>query len=416
MKTPSSLRRARNEKARIAVLWLLAVPLVAAAEGPHVVSVSGQVELATGVPPVFRPAQPGDPVVPGDVIRTGADGRAELVLGRATVRLYPNSLLRVPDSETTAGGPAAVELDRGRSLFDVIKRPDDPFEVRTPEVVVSVKGTRFSVAIDDASAAVAVFRGLVGVSGLGGGDTFETMVREGFVAAGRDSFELSLHGMADPWDGWSAGRLQELPAVRELRLPDSARASVQQARAAAIRSARPAAVVAAAERHPEVAAKLEDVRRLQSEASEELPDPETVSKKEHRREARREARRERKQQLRRDGVLDRQQERLEEKLEEKFVEQVLMDAVPADAASLPPGAGAPDPQRIDVSFIDGTNGKGSDRVSVTLSSTLSWEFDKTYLKQVKKKQAQLPIELSDLLMSNGVTQKEFAKSALKLFK
>ncbi len=410
MNHPSRLRRDRNEWARMAALCLLAVLLMAPSEGPHVASVAGSVELATGVPPVFRAARPGDPVSPGDVIRTGADGRAELVLGRATVRLYPNSLLRVPDSETSAAGPGAVELDRGRSLFDVIKRPDDPFEVRTPEVVVSVKGTRFSVSVGDAAAAVAVFRGLVGVSGLGGGDTFETMVREGFVAAGRDSFELSLHGVDDPWEGWSAGRLDQLPTVRELRLPDSVRGSVLEARAAAIRTARPAAVVAAAERHPEVAAKLEEARRMdQGSDPGEGADPELEAKRERRRQARAERRR-----LRRDGVLDRKQSRLEKQLEESFVEQVLVDAVPA---SIDAGAAAmPNPTEIDVSFLGADDDDGGARVWVYLSDSLNWEFDRPFLKKVKKNEAQLPLELSELLSSNGVSQKEFAKSALKLFK
>ncbi len=403
------------------LLCLLSALLLASSEGPHVASVSGNVELATGVPPVFRPAQPGDPVVPGDVIRTGADGRAELMLGRSTVRLYPNSLLRVPDTETTAGGPRAVELDRGRSLFDVIKRPDDPFEVRTPEVVVSVKGTRFSVAVGEAAAAVAVYRGLVGVSGLGGGDTFETMVREGFVAAGRDSFELSLHGIEDPWQGWSAGRLRELPAIENLRLPDSARASVLEARTAAIRSARPAAVAAAAERHPEVAAKLESVRKLEAKAEngntldesvEAFTEADGDGSKEARRKARREQRLERKR-LRRDAVLDqKRRNRIETKLEESFVESVLLEALPDDPAAMPPTL--PDRSGIDVSLV--SNAVDGDRVWVQLSDALSWQFDRSYLKQVKRNKATLPVELADLLASSGVSQRDFAKTALKLLK
>lgn len=396
MSHPQSLRTSSLVRASVLALSLIAAALLAPTEGPHVASVSGDVELATGVPPVFRPVGAGEPIGPGDVIRTGTDGRAELDLGRATVRLYPNSLLRIPVTGASTGGTEAVELDRGRSLFDVLKRPEDPFEVRTPEAVVSVKGTRFSVSLDDTAAAVAVFRGLVGVTSLRGADAFETLVRDGFVAVGRDRFELSLHQMGDPWESWSRGDLPELPSPEQLRLPDSAKERVLEARAAAIRTARPEAVEAAAKRHPEVAATLVRARTRESggglERGADL-------------EARTDTGR---QAVHRDAVLDRRHEKLEQRLNESFVEHYINEG-------FPPGTDPDGSTGLGISFIDGSGGSGSDRVLVYVSSAFNWEFQENYLRRVLDGSVGLPPSLGSLLAGNGVSEQQFAQGALMLF-
>nr|MDJ0848810.1 hypothetical protein [Myxococcota bacterium] len=134
--------------------------------------------------------------------------------------------------------------------------------------------------------------------------------------------------------------------------------------------------------------------------------------KEARRKARREERLERKR-LRRDAVLDqKRRNRIETKLEESFVESVLLEALPDDPAAMPPAM--PDAKAIDVSLV--SNAVDGDRVWVQLSDALSWQFDRKYLKKVKKEKATLPVELADLLANSGVSQRDFAKTALKLFK
>jgi hypothetical protein len=188
---------------------LLAGTAPAAAGGPALGDVDGAVEIGSGTPPVWRAAKSGDPVALGDAVRTGAGGRAELVLGDGrAVRVYEHSLLRVGTEVTPTGAVRAVELDEGQSLFEVMRKTvEDIFEVRTPEIIVSVKGTRFLVAAVPGPDYTSVFRGVVG---LAGSSFDEVSVRAGFTGA---NGEVMVHDLADPWDAWGAGAPSPTPAV-----------------------------------------------------------------------------------------------------------------------------------------------------------------------------------------------------------
>lgn len=171
----------------------------------RLVVVIGTVEIGTGEPPVWRAAQTGDELRAGDSLRTGSDGRVELQLPTGRARVYEDSLLRLP-SDWAAGLDESVELDRGSSLFDVL-RQGRTFEVRTPEAIAMVKGTQFSVSVDAAGAAVEVFRGLVGVRSPSGKLLHEVLVRPGATAVGgRDvPFTLRFVESHDSWGAWSKG-------------------------------------------------------------------------------------------------------------------------------------------------------------------------------------------------------------------
>jgi hypothetical protein len=183
----------------------------AASADPSLVSAHGKVEIGHGTPPIWRVAQSGDALAPGDSVRTSAGSRAELQLGdNRIVRVYEQSVLRVGTSVTPTGAVRSVELDQGQSIFDVMKKTvADEFDVRTPEVVVSVKGTRFLVAAVDGADYTSVFRGEVGLAGEG----FEAVfVRPGMTGA---HGELFLTPFADPWAAWESGAMAPEPAVDE---------------------------------------------------------------------------------------------------------------------------------------------------------------------------------------------------------
>jgi hypothetical protein len=207
----------------IALAALTAALLAPVWPGARVTIAAGDVELGRGEPPIWKPAAEGDTLDAGDSVRTGEDGRVEVALGGATLRLYPNSVLRLP----APAGATAVEMDRGTSLFDVLRR-NEPFEVRTTEVVVSVKGTRFAVTAGSDDATVAVYRGLVGVRSGDDETAPETLVHAGFAAFGSDHFELSWHGASDPWEAWNRGEAAPSPER------GSRGAAVDDARAAAV--------------------------------------------------------------------------------------------------------------------------------------------------------------------------------------
>ncbi len=225
----------------------------------------GEVERGRGTPPVFEAVKRGDEVAPGDVIRTGRGGRVELVLGAGTVRLYENSLLRVP-GDAKAGHE--VELERGRSIFDVLKaKVTDRFEVRTPEVVVSVKGTRFEVDLVGKLAEVAVFRGTVGVRAPDAALELETLVREGFAAMGKADtpFELDLRPRTDPWESWASSTEPQQTALETTRLDRKAELHIQ-AQAAARNSSAKELIGIATARNPQIAKRVAELRRERAEA------------------------------------------------------------------------------------------------------------------------------------------------------
>ncbi|MDJ0789596.1 MAG: FecR domain-containing protein [Myxococcota bacterium] len=237
-----------------------------AGAGPRIESVSGPVEIGSGEPPAFRPAREGAALEPGDVIRTGAGGRAALELDGRTVRLYENSLLRLP--VRFEADAHEVELDEGRSLFDVIKGRNVPFRVRTPEVVVSVKGTRFLVDAGSRGG-VSVFRGLVEVANaLDAAEVPGLLVREGFAAVGGGArpLELLMQEVSDPWESWSEGGVApKLPATETL---ESARSVLEQAILAEIETLDPELLAAP---EPETTAATVRVREAKQARAESKP-------------------------------------------------------------------------------------------------------------------------------------------------
>lgn len=239
METQSSHRKRSRGVPRRALYLLAAAALLVgagAADGPRIAVAHGTVEVGTGEPALWSAARAGESLEPGQAVRTGSDGRAEIRLRTGTVRLYENSLLRLPSGPASMGESERVRMDRGTSIFDVLRRDSrESFEVETPEAVIIVKGTRFAVALDGPASWIEVFRGTVGVRASEAPLGREMLVRAGFAAVGHagDPFELVVRAADDPWDGWSQGR--PAPQLWLDGQRQSAReVAVKQARAAAL--------------------------------------------------------------------------------------------------------------------------------------------------------------------------------------
>ncbi len=206
--------------------FALALVLASAAwSDAALVSVSGAVEIGRGTPLVWRAAHAGDAVAAGEAVRTGAASRAELRLGDQRVaRLYERSLLRVGADATASGSVRSVDLDEGASLFDLVRRAvADEFDVHTPEIIVSVKGTRFLVSAGEGPDHASVFRGEVSLAEAG----FDTLsLLPGFTGA---LGEIQPTPFADPWDSWVSDA--HAPAIAiEGAVDDEIRAAVEAAR------------------------------------------------------------------------------------------------------------------------------------------------------------------------------------------
>lgn len=100
---------------------------------------------------------------PGEYIRTGQTGRAELVHGEESILISPNSVIGISE-EKKQGLSTRIIQQAGSILLEVEKRNVKHFEVETPYLAALVKGTQFRISIDENDAHVDVVRGEVEVS------------------------------------------------------------------------------------------------------------------------------------------------------------------------------------------------------------------------------------------------------------
>src|SRR5688572_31474574 len=105
---------------------------------------------------------------PGDVVMTGATGRATLARGADYIVVAPRSELRLP-AEAQPGGFTRVVQRLGTMLFKVKHTGVPHFAVDTPMLAAVVKGTTFTVIVDRDRSAVQVIEGAVEVTATEGG-------------------------------------------------------------------------------------------------------------------------------------------------------------------------------------------------------------------------------------------------------
>ncbi len=127
---------------------------------------SGHVTVASSG--MVRAASRGATLSAGDVIATGAKGRAVLVRGQEYLVVAPNSRIRVADP-VKSGGMTQIIEQIGNVVFKIKKMATPHFAVETPFLAAVVKGTTFSVTVTEAGASVQVVEGRVEVETRDGG-------------------------------------------------------------------------------------------------------------------------------------------------------------------------------------------------------------------------------------------------------
>ena len=151
-----------------AILILFATPAFAG-EGSAVWIVaqrSGEVRvLRNGMQPASVNVRAA--LAPGDVVATGANGRAMLTRGDDYVVVAPSSRLLLPKEEQQKGFTRLIQ-QVGTMLYKVRHTGVPHFAVETPILAAVVKGTSFTVIVEDDRAAVQVTEGLVEVSSATG--------------------------------------------------------------------------------------------------------------------------------------------------------------------------------------------------------------------------------------------------------
>lgn len=185
-----------------------------------------------------RAAVAGGALAPGDTLHT-TGGAARLVLSSgAEVAVADATELRYEAPQAAGWMHESLRLDDGRVDVHVPKLPaGGTFDVMTPDAVVEVHGTRFSVIVDHGATQVAVTEGRVEVRSRG---------------------TSTMLGAGDHWASRRAEPAQAVPVA-----PPSPSVAAPQAVAAAP-AGRPAAPVAAAP--PAAASTLAQQNRLFQQA------------------------------------------------------------------------------------------------------------------------------------------------------
>ena len=97
-------------------------------------------------------------IAPGDTLLTGPTGRATLVHGGDYILVAPRSELRLPSGAQPSGFTRVIE-NLGTMLFKVKHTGIPHFSVDTPMLAAVVKGTTFTVVVEQHRSAVQVIRG-----------------------------------------------------------------------------------------------------------------------------------------------------------------------------------------------------------------------------------------------------------------
>jgi len=163
----------------------------AAPDGWQISEKSGTVTvLHSGVSKI---ALQGNAIAMGDVVNTGPNGRAVLVRGQEYLVIAPNSRLRIADP-APSGGMVQILQDVGNVIFKIKRKSTPHFAVQTPYLAAVVKGTTFSVTVNESGASVQVIEGAVEVKTNDGGA--RDLVRPGMIAAvnARNLFQLKIDG------------------------------------------------------------------------------------------------------------------------------------------------------------------------------------------------------------------------------
>lgn len=167
---------------RLFVLWIgvmltmIAPDVQAEAAGGRLVAVSGGVwTRAPGDTEMI--ARPGSVLAPGTRIRTGADGKAEVVfVDGSSVLVRSNTAMVLSGIKRQEKKKTALLIFFGRIWNKVTRSAGDQtrYAVHTPLVVCGVRGTVFETAVGaDGSVRVMVEQGSVGVNDQGQGQVLQ---------------------------------------------------------------------------------------------------------------------------------------------------------------------------------------------------------------------------------------------------
>lgn len=139
------------------------LPQILFSEEAKITAVSGSADVKSAQTDSWYAAKSGINVKSGQIIKTKARSRVKVSLADGSrIEVLPNSQIDLQEVKPSA---PSFKMMIGKLKAWVSKnRTREKFEVRTPVAVCSVRGTEFSIEVDEkGSTDIEVYKGLVGV-------------------------------------------------------------------------------------------------------------------------------------------------------------------------------------------------------------------------------------------------------------
>ena len=153
-------------------------------------------DVFVGQSGITKVAIKGNSLTEGDSVKTGKTGRAVITRGEQFMVISPNSHIRIANPKDDGYLTQIIEYF-GSVLFNVDKKKDKHFEVKTPYMAAVVKGTTFNIVVGPEGSTVQVTEGAVEVATLdGGARELLTPGNIGLVESS-DPFSLNIIGDTD---------------------------------------------------------------------------------------------------------------------------------------------------------------------------------------------------------------------------
>lgn len=106
-----------------------------------------------------REARRGMVVVVPATLRTGRDGMVDLRQGQTVVNVGPDTVLEFPASQQRGEPVERIVQSKGSAFYEVGKRDGRKLRVETPYLVAVIKGTQFSVSVQEGSTSISLVEG-----------------------------------------------------------------------------------------------------------------------------------------------------------------------------------------------------------------------------------------------------------------
>lgn len=130
-----------------------------------ITATTGQVILMEHGRPV--PASVGVKLSLPVEIHTGSDGTVDLQQLGSSLHVGPNSTIAVPEPASRENAVDRIKQSAGYILYNIKSRKDHPLAVETPYLVSVVKGTVFTIAVEERATTVALMEGSLDISAPG---------------------------------------------------------------------------------------------------------------------------------------------------------------------------------------------------------------------------------------------------------